>query len=240
MPEAEIVSVPSVAEEAAGLFAALAREAVRERGSFKAVLSGGKTPLAMYDLLKAEDLPWRQTRLFWGDERFVPYSDPRSNFGAAKARLLDAVPVPQSQVHPWPYVPGRPEVAAGAYEELLGEMLGGPPRSGAGLDAGFDLVLLGLGEDGHTASLFPGADALGAEGLTVVARPDSAGVTRLSLTAEALSLGRVVAFLVAGESKRAALEETLYGERDPLKYPAQAIRAKERLVWLTDQDLGRS
>jgi 6-phosphogluconolactonase len=231
MQAPELITVRDVAQEAAKLFSALAEEAVKARGRFRVVLSGGSTPLAMYDLLKSRALPWRDTWLYWGDERFVPYSDPRSNYGAAKARLLDAAPVPEHQVHPWPFVPGRPEVAAGAYAEVL--------REKAGEEPDFDLVLLGLGEDAHTASLFPGDDALGAEGLTVVARPESQAATRLSLTARALSRGRVVAFLVAGEGKREALAATLYGERDPLKYPAQAISARERLLWITDQAVAK-
>lgn len=230
MPDAELLTAEDVAQEAAALVSRLAEAAVAARGCFRVVLSGGSTPLAMYDLLKARALPWHATWLYWGDERFVPYSDPKSNYGAAKARLLDAALVPEHQVHPWPFVPDRPEVAAGAYAEVLRETAGEAPD--------FDLVLLGLGEDGHTASLFPGDDALAAEGLTAVVRPASQKTVRLTLTARALSQGRVVAFLVAGESKREALAATLYGERDPLRFPAQAISARERLLWISDQALG--
>jgi 6-phosphogluconolactonase len=229
MRESNVHVVPSVAEAAANLFAESARESVAARGKFAVVLSGGSTPLAMYDLLRHDkDLPWKDTFFFWGDERFVPYSHPDSNYGAARARLLDHLPVAESHVHPWPFVPERPQVAADSYAEVLAERLGKPPL--------FDLVLLGLGEDAHTASLFPGGAALDAEALTVVTSSPS-GDTRLSLTPRALSQARVVAFLVSGESKREALLGTLYGERDPNRYPAQAITALERLVWLTDQEL---
>jgi 6-phosphogluconolactonase len=231
MIEPELHVVTSVARAGAELFAACARESVAERGRFAVVLSGGGTPLAMYDLLRADygnTLPWADTLFFWGDERFVPYSHADSNFGAAKTRLLDGLPALQSNIHPWPYVPDRPEVAAAAYAQIITDRLGSPPS--------FDLVLLGLGGDAHTASLFPGDGALAATGLTAVTEPASQA-TRMTLTAQTLSQGRVVAFLVAGEGKRRALESTLYSERDPRRYPAQAISARERLVWLTDQDV---
>ena len=225
----EVLNVPSVAEAAADLFADLARESVGREGRFVVLLSGGSTPLAMYKILRTRaDLPWKQTVIFWGDERFVPHDAAESNFGNADEALLEHVPVPLSNIHPWPFVPGDPEGAARTYETLLRETLGKPPR--------FDLTFLGLGEDGHTASLFPGTGAVHAEGLTVVSRTEARG-TRLSLTAGTLSRSRVVTFLVSGEGKREALTNTLRGAHDPERYPAQAIEAEERLLWLTDLEL---
>ena len=225
----EISTVSSVAAAAADLFADLSKESAQKEGRFVALLSGGSTPLAMYEILKARaDLPWEQTILFWGDERFVPHDDPESNFGNADEALLKHVPVPLNNIHPWPFVPGDPEGAARTYETLLQATLGKPPR--------FDLTFLGLGEDGHTASLFPGTKAVQAEGLTVVSHTEERG-TRLSLTAGAISRSRVVAFLVSGEGKREALTNTLRAAHDPERYPAQAIGAEERLLWLTDLKL---
>ena len=225
----EILTVPAVAEAAADLFTELSKESVQKEGRFVALLSGGSTPLAMYEILKTRaDLPWEQTILFWGDERFVPHNDPDSNFGNADEALLKHVPVPLNNIHPWPFVPNDPEGAARTYETLLQATLGKLPR--------FDLTFLGLGEDGHTASLFPGTGAVQAQGLTVVSRTEERG-TRLSLTASALSRSRVVAFLVSGEGKREALTNTLRAAHDPERYPAQAVGAEERLLWLTDLDL---
>ena len=224
----EISTVSSVADAAADLFAELAKESVERGGRFAVVLSGGSTPLAMYERLKERDLPWEQTVVFWGDERFVPHDDPQSNFGNADEALLKHVPVPLSNIHPWPFVPGDPEGAARTYETLLQKTLGEPPR--------FDLTFLGLGEDGHTASLFPRTGAVHAEGLTVVSRTEERG-TRLSLTADALSRSRVVAFLVSGEGKREALTNTFRAAHDPERRPAQAVGAEERLLWLTDLKL---
>ncbi len=213
---------------AAELFVEQAERSVRERGSFYALLSGGSTPLKMYHrLLQTHaDAPfWAHTHLFWGDERFVPHDHPESNYGVAKGSFLDSLSVPPENIHPWPYLEGDPERAASSYETALTEVLGPVPA--------FDLTLLGLGDDAHTASLFPGTGAVLAEGLTTVVRPEGKG-TRLSLTPRALSESRVVAFLVSGEGKREALAATLQGPNDPERYPAQAIGAQERLLWLTD------
>ena len=229
MTNPKVLTVSSVADAAADLFADLSKESVQKEGRFVALLSGGSTPLAMYERLRARaDLPWEQTILFWGDERFVPHDDSESNFGNADEALLKHVPVPLNNIHPWPFVPGDPEGSARTYETLLQATLGKPPR--------FDLTFLGLGEDGHTASLFPGTEAVHAQGLTVVSHTEERG-TRLSLTASTLSRSRVVAFLVSGEGKREALTNTLQAAHDPERYPAQAIGAEKRLLWLTDLNL---
>lgn len=224
-PELRVVA--SVAEAGAELFADVAKASVAERGRFVAVLSGGTTPLPMFERLRArDDLPWRNTYLFWGDERFVPLDHSDSNFGAAREVLLKHVPLPETHAFPWPHVDGYPDRCALVYAELLEEVLGAAPT--------FDLTFLGLGEDGHTASLFPGTGASRASGLTLATTNPHTGNPRLSMTAKTLSRSRVVAFLVSGESKRAALEATLTAPYDPERYPAQAIGALERLIWLTD------
>lgn len=221
--------VKNVAEAAGALFAKHAERSVAERGRFTVNLSGGSTPLKMYAWLvaqHADDPFWKHTYFFWGDERFVPHDHPDSNYGAAKAALLDPLEIAAAHVHPWPYHEGDPDSAAADYANLLQQTLGDKP---------FDLTLLGLGDDAHTASLFPGTGAVFDEGLTTVVRPPGKE-TRLSLTSKMLSHSRTVAFLVQGEGKREALDRTLAPADTPDldRTPARAISAHEALIWLTD------
>lgn len=227
-----IKTVENVAAAAGALLLEKARESVRERGRFLLVLSGGSTPLKMYKQLAeghADEPFWAHTHIFWGDERFVPHDHLDSNYGAAKAVLLDRLAIPAAQVHPWPYFEGDPDVAAAAYADTLQEP--GDP---------FDLTFLGLGDDAHTASLFPGTGAVFDEGAATVVRPAGKGV-RLSLTASRLSRSRTVAFLVQGEAKRGALEATLSPTNAPDfdRTPARAVSAQEDLLWLTDVTLSQ-
>ncbi len=225
-----VTKVDNVAEAAGALLLEKARVSVEERGRFVLVLSGGSTPLKMYGWLTeghADEPFWAHTHIFWGDERFVPHDHPDSNYGAAKAALLGNLAISAEQIHPWPYVEGNPDAAAAEYADTL-QTLG---------DA-FDLTFLGLGNDAHTASLFPGTGAVFDEGATTVVRPAGKGV-RLTLTASRLSRSRTVAFLVQGEGKRGALEATLSPTETPdfNETPARAIRAQEDLLWLTDVEL---
>lgn len=241
-----------IAGAALELFTESQLRAVRERGRFVAVLSGGSTPLPLYRALvhetgvrdgAGEPLPWGATHLLWGDERFVPHSHPDSNFGAAREALLRHLPIPHENLHPWPTggsgafgdssgdSSGAPEGAprvAEAYAGEIARLLRGEP---------FDLTLLGLGDDAHTASLFPGTGAVHAEGDTVVSRPVGAPHERLSLSAARLSRSRTVAFLVAGAGKREALRATLAGTNDLDRFPARAITALDRLLVITDQEI---
>lgn len=224
--------VKDVSQAAGALFVAQAEASVAANGRFTVVLSGGSTPMKMYAQLAAEyaDAPfWRHTHVFWGDERFVPHDHPDSNYGAAKEALLDRVALPPENVHPWPYVEDDPETAAMELGDTLQTFLSTAP---------FDLTFLGLGDDAHTASLFPGTGAVFDEGTTTVVKPPGKE-TRLSMTANTLSRSRTVAFLVQGEGKKAALERTL--SPDPLpnydSTPARAIRAQNEVLWLTDVEL---
>jgi 6-phosphogluconolactonase len=223
--------VNNVARAATDLFIAQAEHAIQERGEFHVILSGGSTPLAMYKLLveeAAEALFWQHTNVFWGDERFVPHDHADSNYGAAKQALLEHVPIPPNHIHPMPFLKGDPNAAAQGYQLTLTQVLGNTPMA--------DLTLLGLGDDAHTASLFPHTGAIHADGLVTVVETESKG-TRLSLTPSTLSHSRTVAFLVAGDKKRAALTNTLNAPKDIDRYPAQAIKARESLLWLTDINL---
>jgi len=219
----------ALSRAAAALFA---QQAVQARGRFSVAISGGRTPERTYQLLAQppvrDQVPWEKVHVFWGDERCVPPDDPRSNERMARRALLDHVPIPQKQIYPI-HCAGDPQQAAERYEELLRAFFQGQPP-------GFDLVFLGLGENGHTASLFPGTPVL--EGET----PWAASVhlaeqdlDRVTLTAPLLNQAAVVAFLVAGTAKAQVLREVLEGPRDPRRLPAQLIRPTSgKLLWLVD------
>jgi len=180
-------------------------------------------------------LPWRQLALWWGDERTVPPDHPDSNYRMAREALIDpaaAFGLGAAQVHRIAAELAVPAAAAADYERALVAALGAPPR--------FDLVLLGMGPDGHTASLFPGSPALGDTAHWVVANPVTSPLvhgttTRITLTAPAINAARRVRFLVAGADKAATLAQVLGGPRDPARYPSQSVAPESGdLVWFVD------
>ncbi len=221
-----LLHTSDVAQSASELFIDTMQAAIKERGKLVVVLSGGSTPLKMYEkLLEHRDLPWNKVLFFFGDERFVPHDHPDSNYKAAKENLLEPLGLAQENVFPWPFGDSL-EMAARDYADTITKTLGASPL--------FDLTFLGLGDDAHTASLFSNTGVVFDEGLTTVCKPTTAKHERLTLTAEALSKSRTVVFLVSGESKRKALTETRAGKGQFDAYPARAIKAKENLYWLTD------
>lgn len=217
----------------AGFFVSAARNAVAARGRFSVALSGGRTPRRTYELLAQppfrDEAPWIQSHVFWGDERCVDPEDPRSNARLARETLINHVPIPPGQVYPMVCSP-TPAAGARSYEALLRNFFGaGEPR--------FDLILLGLGENGHTASLFPGTPVLSEPERWVaevyVAEQD---MYRLTLTAAIINQARVVAFQVAGAAKAAVVQEVRQGPRDPMRLPAQLIQPERgELHWLLDR-----
>ncbi|MGC9346688.1 MAG: 6-phosphogluconolactonase [Anaerolineae bacterium] len=226
----------TLAQAAAALFADLAQQAVALRGTFSVALSGGTTPGAMFRLLGAEpyrsQLPWQKIHLFWADERSVPPGDPGSNYRLAHDTLIARVPLPSRNVHRI-HGEANPEDAARTYQQELRAFFGSPqPR--------FDLVLLGMGQDGHTASLFPGAATLEeARQSAVPATADYDGrpSQRVTLTLPALNGARNVVFLVSGKSKADALARVWSGER----LPAGLIQPSAgRLTWLVDATAARA
>jgi len=243
-PRGQVVIVPdgsALAEAAAEHFARAVAKAVAERGSAFVALSGGTTPKQMGSILAREPyrsrIPWGRVHIFWGDERWVPLGSPESNAGEARRGFLNLVPIPPGNVHPWDTAAKSPRDAAAAYETLLREIFtepSGVPR--------FDLVLLGMGEDGHTASLFPNTGALVPDGqLTDANYVPRMDATRLTLTAPVLNAGREILFLVGGPGKADTLEEVLEGPELPATFPAQLIRPAlpdSRLCWLVDEDAG--
>jgi 6-phosphogluconolactonase len=218
---------------AAEFFAATARNAVAARGRFSVALSGGSTPRPIYETLARPNfrdrVDWARTHVFWGDERCVDPDDPRSNARLANEALLRHVPVPAGQVHPMDCLPD-PREAARRYEAMLKNFFAGGAPS-------FDLILLGLGENGHTASLFPGHAVLTEAARWVaevyVAEQD---LYRLTLTAAFINRAATVAFLVDAAAKAAVVREVIAGPRDPLRLPAQLIQpVPGELHWLLDK-----
>src|SRR3989440_6995670 len=223
-----------VAREAAGLFVRLSIEAVSERGSFSVALSGGTTPRRIYELLASDDyrpqVPWAKVHPFFGDERTVAPDHPDSNYRMANEALLSLVPIPSKNVH---RIDGVGDAAANAsqYESELREFFGDAawPR--------LDLVMLGMGDDGHTASLFPGTTALAEERAWVVANwVEKFQTWRITLTAPAINAARRVLFLVTGATKAERLREVLRGEQHPTRLPSQLIRPRDgTLEWFVDR-----
>ncbi len=223
----------ALAAAAAELVVAQAQAAVAARGAFHFVLSGGSTPRALYARLAGapyrEQLDWAQMQVYWGDERCVDPDDAESNYRMARETLLAQVPVPPAQLH---RMAGeiQPREAAAQYEHLLRQRWQRAPQ--------FDLLLLGLGDDGHTASLFPHTAALDETARWVVPNyVPKLESWRLTLTAPAINAARTVVFLVSGGSKAVPLVDVLYGERQPHTLPAQLITpASGALLWLVDAD----
>lgn len=216
-----------------------AARAIDAAGRFLVALSGGSTPRAVFQQLAApgygDRIEWEAVHVFWGDERCVPPSDPSSNFAMATETLLNHVEARPGHVH---RIRGEddPESAAGAYERLLRRAFTtpeGPPR----LDAGsrFDLILLGMGEDGHTASVFPGSPAVRETQRWVM--PTESPLPprrRVTLTPPLINAAAEKLFLVTGEAKSAVLARVLQGPTDPDILPAQAIQDAR---WLLDADV---
>ena len=239
-PETRIVdNAEDLAREAASEFVRLANDSVRESGRFAVVLSGGSTPKALYSLLAGDasfrsEMPWDRTHFFWGDERHVPPDHPDSNYRMAKEAMLAKVPVPVTNVHRIKSELADAHQAASEYEQTLREFFGLAP----GQFPRFDLVLLGMGPDGHTASLFPGTDALRDETHLVVANwVPKFGSFRITLTLPVLNNAARVLFLVSGAEKAPVLRAVLGNESGPEKYPAQLVRPTNgRLIWLVTKD----
>lgn len=221
---------------AAELFAQQVKQAVVNRGCCHVVLAGGETPRKIYELLAekpyCETLPWENIHIYWGDERCVPATDPLSNQLMARQAFLSKVPIPEENIHPISYN-GSPEEAAKQYESYLQSAFGEKMPQ-------FDLVLLGMGNDGHTASLFPHTDVLAVQEKGVRAVHLAAqDMYRISLTAPLLNAARNIAILVAGVNKSQVLLEVMEGPEDNKRLPVQLIKpVSGDLYWLLDAAAG--
>ncbi len=223
----------SAARALAALIVQVSQSAVAVRDRFVLALSGGSTPRETYRLLADEfnnDIDWMRTHIFWSDERCVPHTDPESNLRMARETLLNHVPIAFDHIYPVP-TEFPPVQAADLYQSQIDrffEMRGGRPR--------FDLILLGMGSDGHTASLFPGSPALDERQARAVAvTVDAPIANRVTLTLPVLNSAGHVAFLVTGEDKAAALARVMAGGEDtPL--PAARVQPTDgRLTWIVDE-----
>ena len=243
MPRAVTVEYqvwPTGAEVAAGaaeMFARVTEAAVRDRGLARVAISGGTTPATMFSLLADRtkpwfaQVPWDRLHLFWVDERCVPPDDKESNYRMTRETMLAHVPLPESQIH---RMEGElePEVAAARYEAAI--------RTAFRLEGAetpvFDLIFLGMGDDGHTASLFPHTEAINEMARLVIQNHVPQKDTwRITLTWPVINRGREVAFLIEGAAKTAVLGEVMLGTYDPDAHPSQLIRPDSgRLTLLLD------
>jgi 6-phosphogluconolactonase len=222
----------TLADAAARLVVEHADAAIAARGRVSLTLSGGSTPRALHDRLASpplrDEIQWSKVHIFFGDERCVPPDDPHSNFRMALETLLSRVPIPAENVH---RMLGElpPEQAAARYEDELRAFFGDEPPC-------LDMVLLGMGDNGHTASLFPGLTAVQEQQRRVVAEyVAEVGMWRITLTPAVLNLAREVMFLVTGAAKADMLRRVLEGPHDPEALPAQAVRPIEgEIIWLVD------
>jgi 6-phosphogluconolactonase len=223
----------SLSQAAAKMFADLTNQAIDSRRSFSVALSGGSTPKRLYEILAKEpyleQVHWEAMHVFWGDERCVPAGDPRSNARMAQQILLNHVPIPANQIHP---ILGDLPAALGAthYETTLRDYFGNRPPV-------FDLILLGLGDNAHTASLFPHTSVLNEKERWVDAvYVAEQSMYRVTLTAPVINQAQEVIFLVSGAEKASALQGVLEGPHHPNEYPAQLIHPNgAHPIWLVDK-----
>lgn len=237
------------------LIYSLAESSIKKKGSFFLVLSGGKTPERLYRFLArprpALRIEWKSVYVFWGDERYVPRDRPESNYRMAFDSLLSKVPLPAENIFPIPTQKDSVEESASAYDRTLKQFF--KKRNPAGTIPPlpeFDLILLGIGKDGHTASLFPGNPLSGGRGrwvMPVEAPPGYAVHKRITMTLPSINNAIRVIFLVSGEEKREVLEKilmekalflekekTIHEEKTTSTYPARLVRPRERLILFTD------
>jgi 6-phosphogluconolactonase len=222
----------ALSDAAADEIVAIARESVAARGRFTLALAGGNTPRRTYELLATrhrDAIDWLRTNIVFGDERFVPADDQRSNYRMARETLLSRVPIPGERVHAVPTDTVTVDAAAAAYDATLTPLV----------RDGIDLVLLGVGPDGHTASLFPGSPALEEQTrfAVAVAAPTvvQPAVPRVTTTLPFLNGARCAMFLIAGADKRPVIGEILSGADTARRYPAAMVSSRERTIWMIDQ-----
>ncbi len=217
--------VPQLQQSVTDAFCDLAERCVRENGVFRVSLSGGSTPKVVYEQLAGRDLPWDKIHLFWGDERNVPHDHGDSNYRMVRQALIDHVALPAENVHPVPVDVDNPAAAAEANEKTLAEHFGDQmPR--------WDLVLLGMGDDAHTASLFPETKALQEVDRRFVENwVPKFDAFRYTMTYPAIQSGAEIWFIITGQAKQEALAKVLEGETNPTLYPSQRIKPTR---WFVD------
>ncbi len=240
MSEPELRVFPdseALSQEAARQFESLSRECVGERAVFSAALSGGSTPRRLYELLAgpgfSSGIPWHRVRLFQVDERCVPPEHPDSNYRMIREALLDRAPVPSASFHRLAAELPHREATCREYAQEMARVLGSKGREAPGLD----LIYLGMGPCGHTASLFPGSAALDERNLWIVPNyVPKLAACRLTMTFPVLNAARRIIFLVAGAEKAETLRQVVQGPRQTELYPAQGVQPRKgRVSWYVDE-----
>ena len=220
---------------AAHYFVKICSESIADRGVFTVALSGGSTPKRLYEILAtpafARNIDWKKVLLFWGDERFVPHTHKDNNYKMVKEALLDKIKIPQKNIFPVPTT-GWPQDCAQQYEVIVKQALG--------KNTSFDLTLLGLGDDGHTASLFPATKILGEnKKLVKEVWVDEKQTWRISFTYPLINRSREIMFLVTGKSKAAIVKKVLFARKLKTPYPVQGIDPRKgKIIWMLDEAAG--
>lgn len=208
--------------------------AIETRNICRIALSGGSTPKPLYEAIAKQELPWSQIEVFWGDERYVSSNNSQSNQKMARESWLNLVDIPAKNIHPIPTEAGNPLIDAERYQEEIIKYI--PIQDNQILPV-FDIILLGMGDDGHTASLFPKTEALQVrDRLVTVGNKD--GEPRITFTVPLINAARCVIFLVAGENKQPALKEIFAPTGDWSVYPSRLIEPQGELWWLLDESAG--
>lgn len=242
-PEVRVYPDLNAASKAAAEeLVSLILDSVSERGRFAIALSGGSTPRILYTLLAdtySDQIPWDSVHIFWGDERYVPKNHKDSNYGMADRALVSKVPIPSQNVHRIQTKAETPDKAASSYERVLREFF-----HSAQADESiptFDLTLLGVGNDGHTASLFPGDPVLEERDRWVAAvdaSPEAHPRERITLTLPVINRSRNVFFIASGSKKRKVVKSIIENKADAIElYPAAMVRPIEKTVWFVDAEV---
>ncbi len=232
----------SLSRDAAFYVRKIINEKIEEKGCCSIVLSGGKTPVFLYELFAdprfASKIPWERIHFFWGDERCVPSEDAQSNFNMASTAFLSKIEIPRSNIYPVRADTDTPDSAAEAYEKEIKKFFISFKHGSKRVLPGFDLMLLGMGKDGHTASLFPGSDVLDETSRWVlpVKAPEAYQTRmRITLTLPVINISQHVLFLVSGREKEAVVKEIKDNRKKAAElYPAARVRAQEKLIWFVD------
>ena len=220
---------PSLVERAQEIILSRLDMAIEAEDRFTIALSGGSTPKTLYEALSSQNLPWSKIHIFWGDERYVPSTHPDSNQLMVGQAWLNKVEIPAENIHPMDTSGKDPNQDASKYEAQLQQFFQTKP----GKFPAFDLILLGMGDDGHTASLFPHTEALKVrDRLIAVGNKD--GQPRLTFAIPLINKAKCVMFLVAGANKRSALKEVFATQGDETQYPSRSIDPEGELLWLLD------
>ncbi|MGF1674746.1 MAG: 6-phosphogluconolactonase [Rivularia sp. (in: cyanobacteria)] len=223
----------ALVERALFLILSKVEPSIQQRGRFTIALSGGSTPKPLYEALSQQQLPWDKIHVLWGDERYVAPDHPDSNELMARNAWLDKVDIPAENIHAMPTDAAEPAQAAQQYEQHLHELF----NSSEGEFPAIDVILLGMGDDAHTASLFPNTEALKVtDKLITVGNKDSS--VRLTFTYPFINAAECVIFLVSGENKRPALAQVFSPTASETTYPSRLIQPQKELWWLLDQAAG--